>query len=203
MAAFNVTVADVERAWAGLPAGLVRHMRSVSALAGELAARWGADPREAELAGFLHDVARAEPPQRLLALAQELGVPVNRVEAETPLLLHGPVGSAQVLARLPWVTEPMAQAIRWHSTGRWGMGLLEKVVFLADKLEPGKEGYYQGLGDLSDLARQDLDRAVLRYLDWLIGHLIDRGQLVHAATIDAHNWMLLELRGRNLQPGER
>lgn len=175
-------------------------MRSVSGLAGELAARWGADPVEAELAGFLHDVARAQTPARLLALAGELGVPVNPVEAEAPILLHGPVGSLQAQQQHGWVTPAMAQAIRWHSTGRWGMGLLEKVVFLADKLEPGKNGHYRGLEDLSALARTDLDAAILRYLDWLVNHLLERGQLVHTATLDAHNWILLEQQGKTPTP---
>jgi predicted HD superfamily hydrolase involved in NAD metabolism len=198
--ATDITVDDLAGAWSGLPAGLLHHMRSVSGLAGELATRWGADPHDAELAGFLHDVARAETPARLLTLAADLGVPVNPVEAEAPLLLHGPVGSLQALERHPWVTPDIAQAIRWHSTGRWGMGLLEKVVFLADKLEPGKSGHYQGLRGLSDLAHRDLNAAVLRYLDWLVNHLLERGQLVHTATLDAHNWLLLESRGTAPSP---
>lgn len=201
MTSTTVTVDELARAWPELPDGLVDHMRRVSGLSAELAARWGGDARVAELTGFLHDVARANPPQRLLDLAAELSEPVSTVEAESPILLHGPVGSRQVLARWPWVTADMAEAIRWHSTGRWGMSLLEKVVFLADKLEPGKAGHYQGLGDLTGLARTDLNRAILRYLDWLVAHLLDRGQLVHPATIDAHNWILLELRGDAPQPG--
>jgi predicted HD superfamily hydrolase involved in NAD metabolism len=191
----DIRIAEVQQAWAGLPAGLLEHMRRVSGLAAELAARWNADPIEAELAGFLHDVARAETPPRLLALAAGLAVPVDAVEAASPILLHGPVGCVQVQQRLPWVSEDVAQAIRWHSTGRWGMGPLEKVVFLADKLEPGKNGYYQGLQDLSALAYSDINAAIVRYLDWLIAHLLERGQLVHTATIDARNWILFELRG--------
>lgn len=171
-------------------------MRSVSRLAGELGDRWLGDPREAELAGFLHDVARAQTPARLLALATELGVPIDPVEQEAPILLHGPVGCLQALALHPWVTPAMAQAIRWHSTGRWGMGMLEKCVFLADKLEPGKNGHYRGLDDLTALAFTDINAAILRYLEWLVSHLMDRGQLVHTATIDARNWLLLEQQGK-------
>ena len=131
----GITVDELARQWDTLPAGLVDHMRAVSGLAGDLAARNGLNPHEAELVGFLHDVARSQTPDRLLALAAELAEPVSPVEADAPILLHGPVGSRQVLARLPWVTPAMADAIRWHSTGRWGMGPLEKVVFLADKLD--------------------------------------------------------------------
>jgi len=199
----RVTVAELAAAWGELPASLVDHMRAVSGLAGELAARYGADPHQAELAGFLHDVARAQPPQRLLDMARELSEPVGPVEADAPILLHGPVGSRQVLARHPWVTPEMALAIRWHSTGRWGMGLLEKVVFLADKLEPGKNGYYQGLEDLAAIARHDLNTAILRYLEWLTRHLLDRGQLVHTATLDARNWLLLEQRAHAPHPPDK
>lgn len=191
----GVTVEDLVRQWDALPAGLVDHMRAVSGLAGDLASRNGVNPHDAELVGFLHDVARSQTPDRLLALAAELAEPVSPVEADAPILLHGPVGSRQVLAQLPWVTPEMADAIRWHSTGRWGMGPLEKVVFLADKLEPGKNGYYRGLDDLTALARTDINAAIVRYLEWLMQHLFERGQLVHPASLDARNWILLEMRG--------
>ena len=175
-----------------LPAGLLAHMERVSTTAQQLANRWGADPDAAALAGFLHDVARAQPPEALLAQARELGLPVHPVEERTPLLLHGPVGAVLVDRLEPGLSEELRQAIAWHSTGRWGMTLLEKVVFLADKLEPGKQGYYQGLDDLNDLAQQDLDQALLNYLEWSVRHLMERGVLVHPATIDARNWLLAQ-----------
>lgn len=192
----EVSVDDLATAWQTLPGGLLDHMRSVSRLAGELGERWLPDAREAELAGFLHDVARAQTPARLLALAAELGVAIDPVGQEAPILLHGPVGCLQALQLHPWVTPAMAEAIRWHSTGHWGMGMLEKCVFLADKLEPGKSGHYKGLDDLTALAFTDINAAILRYLEWLVNHLMERGQLVHTATIDARNWLLLEQQGK-------
>lgn len=186
------TLERLRTAWAQLPGGLLDHMEGVSRTAHQLAHRWGADPEAAALAGFLHDVARAQTLATLLAQARELGLPVHPVEEHSPLLLHGPVGAYLAAREEPGLGEELRLAITWHTTGRWGMTLLEKVVFLADKLEPGKQGYYQGLNDLAGLAQEDLDQAVLTYLEWLVQHLLERGALVHPATIDARNWLLLQ-----------
>lgn len=190
MTAYSSNLAAARRHWAHLPRGLLDHLERVSALAAELAVRWSVDPERSALAGYLHDVARAQTPHDLLAKAEYLGLAIHPVEAAVAVLLHGPVGAALVRQELKIADEEVLAAITWHSTGRWGMSNLEKVVFLADKLDPEKDGYYPGLEGLPALAQENLDRAVLHYLEWQIRHLLERGGLLHPATIDARNWLL-------------
>lgn len=190
---------DVRPLWQHLPRGLIEHLERVSRLAGELAGRWGVDHRAAELAGFLHDIARAQASPMLLQRARELGIAIDPVEEATPLLLHGPVGAALARNAVAWADDAIFQAIAWHSTARWGMTALEKVVFLADKLDPGKVGYYpSGLEPLPELTQHNLDQAVVFYLDWELRQLLERGMPVHAAAVHARNWLLLGQHGDKL-----
>ncbi|MSQ28711.1 MAG: HD domain-containing protein [Dehalococcoidia bacterium] len=191
--------AEVRPLWEHLPQDLIDHLERVSRLSGELATRWGVDPEAAELAGFLHDIARAQRPDELLRQARDLGLPIDPVEQATPLLLHGPVGAALARAAVTGAGDDVFQAITWHSTARPGMSHLEQVVFLADKLDPGKAGYYPpGLEPLGQLAQAGLDQAVVFYLDWQLRQLLERGSVVHPAAVHARNWLLLRPHGDKL-----
>ena len=186
---------DARGQWAHLPAGLIAHLERVSEGARALAARWDVDPERAALGGFLHDVARAQPPPTLLRQARDLGLPVGPVEEAVPLLLHGPVGARLACPEADSTEQDVVTAIAWHSTAREGMSNLEKVVFLADKLDPDKQGYYPpGLERLPELAQEHLDLAVVRYLEWQVRHLLERGGVIHPAALDARNWLLLRNR---------
>ncbi|MEK7217079.1 MAG: bis(5'-nucleosyl)-tetraphosphatase (symmetrical) YqeK [Chloroflexota bacterium] len=191
--------AEVRPLWEHLPQSLIDHLERVSRLSGELAARWSVDPEAAELAGFLHDIARAQRPEVLLQLARDLGLPIDPVEETTPLLLHGPVGAALARDAVTGAGDDVFQAITWHSTARPGMSDLEKVVFLADKLDPGKAGYYPPeLNPLGQLAKAGLDEAVVFYLDWQLRHLLERGLAIHSAAVHARNWLLPHRHGDKL-----
>ena len=193
----SLSLEALRRHFSHLPQGLLDHLERVSQLAGQLAARWDVDPERGALAGFLHDVARAEDPAWLLARARELGLVVHPVEEAVPVLLHGPLAAALVEQELGLKDQEMLAAITWHSTGRGGMSRLEQVVFLADKLDPEKEGYYPGMEGLPALAEQDLDRAVLRYIQWQIRHLLEQDGMIHPASIEAHNDLTQRLRVRH------
>ncbi|MFS8512340.1 MAG: bis(5'-nucleosyl)-tetraphosphatase (symmetrical) YqeK, partial [Planifilum fulgidum] len=81
--------------------------------------------------------------------------------------------------------EEVLNAIRSHTTGRPGMSLLEKVVFLADYIEPGRS--FSGVEEVRRLAREDLDRAILKALDNTIVYLVERGFKVYPLTILTRN----------------
>lgn len=188
------TLDSVRRRYQDLPAGLLDHLEGVSRLAAELAPRYGADPSRAALAGFLHDLARARDPRDLAAQAEQMGLAVDPVESAVPVLLHGPVAAAVAERELGIHDPEIVDAIACHSTGRWGMSPLEKTVFLADKLDPEKGAYYPGLEDLPQLSVRDPDGAVLAFLEWQIRRLVEQGGLVHPATVQARNWVLLQRR---------
>lgn len=190
----ELTIDIARRHFADLPEWLIVHLERVSALARRLALRWDADPERCALAGFLHDVVRSHAPDDLLAQARTQGLAVDPVASAVPILLHGPLGAALVKAVFSLKDEEILDAIAWHSTGRDRMSLLEKIVLLADKLDPEKGGYYPGLEDLPQLAEENLDRAVLRYLEWQTKRLLEEGGLIHPAAIDARNYLIQRLR---------
>ncbi|MBI4498888.1 MAG: bis(5'-nucleosyl)-tetraphosphatase (symmetrical) YqeK [Chloroflexi bacterium] len=177
-----------------LPLAVLEHCQRVSATARTLARRFGVDEERAALAGLLHDVARAFSAQELLAAAVRYDLPVDPVAEQVPVLLHGPVGAAWVRQTLGMTDEEVLAAITWHSTGHAGMSALEKVVLLADKLEPEKGEHTTGLEQVAAAVQHDLDAALLAYFDWQIRHLLDRGALLHPATVLARNALLEERR---------
>lgn len=116
----------------------LEHCERVAAQAVELALRFGVDAADAELAGLLHDYARDEGADGLLALAEDLSVPVTPFEVEHPYLIHARVGAALLRRELPGVGEAVLSAVELHTVGGLPMSDLDKVVYLADMIEPAR-----------------------------------------------------------------
>jgi predicted HD superfamily hydrolase involved in NAD metabolism len=166
------------------------HTYRVRDTAVALGALFGVDLDQAARAGLMHDWARSMPGADLLAHAHRLHLITDPAEEAQPLLLHGPVAAA-LLQERGAITDPdVLQAIRWHTTGRAGMSTLEKVVWLADYTEPGRR--FPGVDEVRAAARQDLDKALLMALDQSIRFVVDRGRLLHVATVNARNALLLQ-----------
>ena len=179
-----------------LPRGLRRHIEGVVAEARRLARFHGVDEERAALAAWAHDIARANRPGELLRLARELGLNPNEVEEAAPVLLHGPVAARLLTSRFGIDDEEVLAVARWHTTGRAGMSSLEKVLFLADKVEPGKSAGQPDLEEVRRLAETDLDGAMLRYLDLQLLEAVRRGFALHAGTVAARNELILGRKGQ-------
>jgi predicted HD superfamily hydrolase involved in NAD metabolism len=178
-----------------LPRGLAEHVERVVAEADRLAADFKElDREQVELAAWGHDIARALSPQELLARAQEFGLEVSPVEEEAPILLHGPVG-AEILRQEHGIDDAeVLAAARFHSTGRAGMSLVEKVIFVADKIAPGKVRAKPALARVRELADRDLDAAILEYLDQMAMVASEENWSLHPQAIAARNERLLTQR---------
>jgi predicted HD superfamily hydrolase involved in NAD metabolism len=179
----------------GLPGGLRRHIEAVVAEARRLARLHGVDEERAVMAAWTHDIVRATDPEELLRLAHELGLNPNEVEGAAPILLHGPVAARLLTSRYGVEDEEVLAVARWHSTGRPGMSALEKVLFLADKVEPGKAAGRPDLEEIRRLAETDLDGAVLRYLDLQLFEAVGQGWPLHPDAVAARNDLLLARHG--------
>lgn len=176
-----------------LPRGLLAHCQRTSQLCVELAHHWGWPEDRAAWAGLVHDLARAYPEGELLYLAREYSLQIDPMEETTPVLLHGPVG-AEILRRKWQVTDgAVLEAVRWHTSGNRDMGPLAKIVFLADKIEPGKSGLYPHLAPIRDLVKKDVDRALLEFFNSQISFLQLKHFRVHPAMIAAGNYFRLRL----------
>lgn len=165
-----------------------RHVLGVVGTSLELAGRYGVDPEKARIAALLHDVAKEYSRERLLKAALDFGIVLSELELRATALIHAPVG-AEMARREFGVDDPdILAAIRYHTTGRAGMSPLEKVVFLADYIEPGRS--FPGVDEVRNAALASLDEAVLLALDQSLVYLITRGRLIHPDALAARNELL-------------
>lgn len=159
------------------------HVHRVAAEAVALARRFGASEEAAELAGLLHDYCRELSDEDTLAAAARYGVPYGPVEARRPRhILHGPVAAAELAGRVPPEVE---HAIARHTVGGAGMTLLDKCVYLADFLEPGRD--FPGVEEVRVLARTSLDDAIAASSRITLLDLIGRGRGVVPAALEMYN----------------
>lgn len=151
------------------------HTLGVMYTSAALAMRYGEDMEKAQVAGLLHDCAKCIPNEKKKKLCEKYKIPVTQVEEGAPFLLHAKLGA--YLAKTKYnVSDPeILQAITWHTTGKPDMTLLEKIVFLADYIEPARCRAAH-LHEIRDIAFVDIDQAVymtlrdtLRYLESGIG----------------------------------
>ncbi|GGA36878.1 hypothetical protein GCM10007416_07300 [Kroppenstedtia guangzhouensis] len=174
-----------------LPKTRWEHTLRVVETAVELADRVGVDRKQARLAALLHDYCKFWPRERMERIIRERGLPQDLLKHHVELW-HAPVGAEVVREELEVEDEGVLDAIRYHTTGRPHMSLLDKVIFLADYIEPGRQ--FPGVEEVRELARKDLDQAVLKSLDNTLVFLIQRGQKVYPLTVAARNDMVDRIR---------
>lgn len=164
-----------------------KHSVRVSKAAVELAERFGVDARKAEIAGLLHDYARGIPKGELPRSAAELGIEVDDVARQFPYLLHAEVGARLAASELGIEDEDVLEAIANHTVGRPRMSNLEKIVYLADMIEP--ERAFKGVEELRRVAASDLDVAFRLGYAQSFAHLVEAGKLIHPRTVEVWNWL--------------
>ena len=186
-----------------LPENLQRHIEAVRLTSVELARAHGLDIERAELAAQAHDICRLTKASDLIAQARRLGLPVTPLDEAVPVFLHGPVGAEVLRHDYGLRDDAVLDPVRYHTMGRAGMSALEKVVFLADKLEPSKVSRYPFIAEVARLANDNLDRGVLSFIDHQVKAFIDHGDLVHPGMAEARNDAVLALkrRQRDAAPG--
>ncbi len=163
------------------------HTIRVTDAARELARLHGLDEERTRLAALLHDAARETPAKELLRLAGNLGVTLGEPERESPKLLHGPVAAELARRELGVEDEEVLEAIRVHTTGAPGMGPLPLVIYVADKIEPGRD--YPSVERLRKLATEDLREASAEALRRAIAHNEERGRPTHPASRETLAWL--------------
>jgi len=166
----------------------LRHSIGVSQTAESLAVRFNCDKEKSRLAGILHDLAREVPLNELLPRTQAFGIVVCDIERIELVLLHAPLAAKMAQAEFGIDDPEIMQAILLHTTGGLNMTLLDKIIYLADVIEPGRS--FKGVDKIRKLARTDLDKALLSALDQSICYIVTRGGLLHPGTIAARNEIL-------------
>jgi len=157
----------------------IAHVLGTEGTAAALACRWGE-------AALLHDCTKKLDREQHMALCRQYGIALDPEERQEEKLLHAITGAA-VAEHMFGESEAVVSAIRWHTTGRAAMTTLEKIIYLADYIEPTRD--FGGLTELRALAFQDLDRAVLLGLKMAVHDLKKRGVAVHSNSVRARDYL--------------
>ena len=162
----------------------IPHVLGTEQEAIHLAERWGADVNKARRAALLHDCTKKLNLPEQLAVAERFHVPLDEMERREIKLLHAKTGAG--VAEAVFGTDgEMTNAIRWHTTGRGGMTLLEKIIYLADYIEPTRD--FPGVEELRRRCYEDLDAGLLLGLEMTIREMEERNAPIHPKTLEARD----------------
>ena len=164
----------------------VAHIGGVEEEAARLARRWGADENLARHAGILHDCTKYLELEPQLALCRKYRVELDELEQRAVKLLHSKTGAC--LARdIYGEPDEVYEAIFWHTTAKENMTLLEKIIYVADYMEPNRD--FEGVDRLRELAYTDLDKAPLMGVEMTIEEMRERKLPIHPRTLKAQQWL--------------
>lgn len=161
------------------------HSECVSECAGVLAERYGASVEKARLAGLLHDVMKNAPANEQLALMPD----ITPLELLNTKVWHQISGEAFLRQNGIVTDEEILGAVRWHTTGKAGMTLLEKIIYVADFISADRD--YKDVEVVRRLAYISLEHAILYTSRYTVNKMVSQDLLLHPATVECYNDMLM------------
>lgn len=170
-----------------LPPSRYEHSLSVSFLCTALAMCHGYDMEKAELAGLLHDCAKQYEDTVLIEKCMKHGISLTPEEQMAPVVIHAIYGAWMAKEKFGIQDEEVLSAIRYHTTGKPGMGMLEKILYIADYIEPRRDKA-ANLSHLRQLAFQDLDQTLFEMLGASLEYLHQKGCSVDPMTQQAFEY---------------
>ncbi|MCI8529201.1 MAG: HD domain-containing protein [Lachnospiraceae bacterium] len=157
------------------------HTLGVAFTAAALAMRYDCDIQDAQTAGLLHDCAKCMSDEKRLAICKKRQIHMTEVEKKSPFLLHAKVGAYLAAEKYGIKNQDILNAIQNHTTGRPGMSSLEKIIFIADYIEPGRS-QAPNLAKIRKLAFVNLDQALLAILEDTLSYLKTTGSSLDPMT---------------------
>lgn len=184
--AFFITEKEImERLTARLKPSRLQHSICVAECAERLAKRHGCDPEIAKMTGLLHDICKNDNSDIQLQIIKNGGIMLTALEKSSPPLYHAMAGAAYLQTELGIRDQDVLNAVRYHTTGRAGMSLLEKVIFIADLASADRD--YPDVEVVRRLAEQSLEEALLYALEFLVCDLVKKKKYLHPDTVEAYN----------------
>jgi len=171
------------------------HTLSVSFTCMALAMRYGYPLDKAELAGLLHDCAKRYDDQTILELCEKHGIEVTPAERLALPVLHAKYGAWMAEHRFEVQDREILDAIACHTTGKPDMGLLDKILFVADFIEP-RRNQAENLPDMRRLAFIDLDEALFQILEGMLAYLEREGQYIDSMSQETYQYYLALREGQ-------
>lgn len=172
------------------------HSYGVSEEAERLARLYNADVEKASYAGLAHDICKNMPQEMQLQWIERSGIIHDGAFYTQPPIWHGFAGAQYLKETCGVLDEEILQAVRYHTTGRANMALLEKIIFVADLTEKTRD--YPDLEVVRTLADQSLDQAIFYIIRYTLGKLLSQSTPFCKDCVEAYNQLVLTQIGKNL-----
>lgn len=163
------------------------HTLGVAYTAASMAMRYGTDMNTAFLAGLLHDCAKNLSDDKKISICEKNNIPITEIELRNPSLLHAKVGSFLAMEEYHIKDMDILNAIRNHTTGRPDMSILEKIIFIADYIEPGRK-QAPNLDTIRQLAFIELDKALIAILQDTLNYLHESNKQIDSTTQETYDF---------------
>ncbi|MBR3200539.1 MAG: bis(5'-nucleosyl)-tetraphosphatase (symmetrical) YqeK [Mogibacterium sp.] len=175
---------------ANLKESRYRHSMGVEEMAVRLARLHGADEEKAAFAGRYHDIAKNFDTETMDSYVRKYGLPEKLIGNNA--LAHSKVGAEILEHEFGVADKEILDSVRYHTTARMDMTLLDEVIFVADVVEDNRT--YSDLDYYQDLAYRDLDQACLEILEYTIGSLTSKGMEIDKDTLEARDWVVNKIK---------
>ena len=159
-----------------------RHSLGVMETAEKMARQFGEDAEKAKIAGLLHDCAKDIDKDEMIAMCDALGVELDPVKREQRSVVHADLGAKLLETEFGIFDPDIISAVKYHTLGRVNMTNLEKILYIADIIEPGRKPW-EGIEDLRRIAMADLDCAMLYAVDRSVEYVLHRHKILHSQTL--------------------
>lgn len=166
------------------------HSMNVADAAASLAKKYGADVDKARLAGILHDITKETPLPEQYDYITKGGDVLSKLELNKAAVIHQKSGEAYCRLELGITDPDVLGAVRYHTTGRRGITLLEKIVYTADFISADRN--YPDVSKMRELAVISLEDAIMYSLKYTIYKLLGENDLIHPDTLECYNYLLEE-----------
>lgn len=166
------------------------HSLGVMEMSVQLAKIYHVDEEKAKIAGLLHDNAKEMTAEELLKYVDDNNIQISEVERINTKILHGKVG-ADIAKKKYGISKEIQEAIEYHTTTNPNMTTLDKIVFVADKIELNRKSATYDIETERELAKKDLDEAVIFIINSNITSLIQKDKLINEESIQTRNKLMI------------
>lgn len=175
----------------------IEHSINVMEVSESMARHYNVDIQKAKIAGILHDCGKNYVGDEARRYASKIQYKPDRIEMLQPKLLHGIIGRHLAMTMYNIEDDDILNAIRWHTTGRPAMSTLEKIIYIADYIEPLRT--FNGIEQMRRLAYEDLDKCIVQCADSTIQYIMQKRILLHEKTVETRNYSLLLVKEKESQ----
>ena len=165
------------------------HSLSVMDMCKDLALRFNADVKKAKLIGLVHDMAKEISDDEMISYALKNKIKITDEEKNNPRILHGKIAGDLAKKKYDF-DEEMCEAIAYHTTGKENMTLLQKILFVADKIDKTRK--YEGVEELRKLAFENLDEAIIKNIDETLILNLKKRKIIVEESIKTRNYILMK-----------